>query len=155
PRQAMRLHLEAARLHESLGDRKRALRHYQEAHERDPEYRPAVRGTRRLLLAFGNHSAALPLFDEELRLVSAPRVKARLLYAKGRLLEDHLGLRSAAREAFAAAWELDRGNRTVLKALERLDRASDAWHHLAQTYQRFAEAIPANVDPPLRATLLV
>lgn len=149
-----RLHFEIARLSETpLGDLRRAGAHYQEALSRAPDHVPAIRGARRVLLARKSHQSALALFDAEARVTSAPNRKAALLHAKGRLLEDVMGLRAEARDAYAAALELDRSDATLLKALEQCDLASESWTALARTYERAANAVAG--DPRHRAALVV
>jgi tetratricopeptide (TPR) repeat protein len=151
---AARLHFEIARLSETpLGDLRRAGAHYQEALSRSPDHVPAIRGARRVLIARKSYQGALALFDSEARVTSDPHKKASLLYAKGRLLEDVMGLKGEARDAYAAALELDRGDPSLLKALEQCEAASDSWPALGRTYERTANAVAG--DPKHRAALVV
>jgi cellulose synthase operon protein C len=154
PPRAGRLHYEIARLHESpLADLGAAAEHFQKAYALCPEHVPTLRGARRVLLARRTFQNALPLFDAELRFTSDPAQKALLLYEKGRVLEDQIGQRREAREAYAAALELDKSNATYLKALERVELAVDAWDSLDHTYERAANAVAG--DAQHRAALIV
>jgi tetratricopeptide (TPR) repeat protein len=150
---AARLHFEIGRLCESaLGDLRRAATHYREALAKAPDHLGAIRGARRVLLARKNYQAALPLFEAEARLVPDPRRKAALLLTKGHVLEDVLGQRAEAREAYAAAHEFDRGDVAVLQALAQHDRASEQWEPLARDLERIANAVAS--DPRHRAAVV-
>jgi len=154
PLRAARLHFEIARLSETpLGDLRRAGAHYQEALARAPDHVPSIRGARRVLIVRKSYQSALALFDAEARITSDPRKKAALLYAKGRLLDDVMGLKGEARDAYAAALELDRGDASLLKALEQCEIASESWPALARTYERTANAVSG--DARHRAALVV
>lgn len=153
PLRLARLHYEIARTAEvQLGDPRKALAHYQEALSRSPEHLPSLRGARRSMIARKNYQMALPLFDAEARITSKPEIKAALLFAKGRLLEDVLGQKGEARREYAIAAELDRSAPLILKALEQCDTDAGAWSELARTYERLANAITA--DPEHRAALI-
>ncbi len=154
PLRAARLHFEIARLYESpLRDLRRAVAHYQESHNRAPEHVPTIRGLRRVLISRKGYQAALPLFDAEARITSDPRRKAMLFFAKGRLLEDVLGMRTEARQAYAIALDLSRGDPSTLKALEQVDQQAEAWDQLGRTYEREANAVAT--DSRHRAALIV
>jgi len=149
-----RLHYELARLYESpLRDLGNASDHYQKAYALCPDHLPTLRGARRVMVAKKAFQAALPLFDAESRFTSDPALKAVLSFEKGRVLEEHLGQKRDAREAYVAALELDPQNATYLKALERTDLAAKAWDALDKTYEKTASAVAA--DPRHRAALLV
>lgn len=149
-----RLHYECARLLETpLGDLKRAAEHYLAARELIGDHIPTLRGTRRVLLRQGKAKVALPLFDAEVRLTKSPTRKAVLMYEKGRLLEDELGQKKEARDAYLAALELDESNPTLLKAVERSQRASSAWDALERTFEKTAQAVRS--DTRHQAALLV
>ncbi|MEM8610229.1 MAG: hypothetical protein AAGF92_24280, partial [Myxococcota bacterium] len=108
-RRAARLYFEMARTCEQpLKDARRALQYYQASLERAPDYVPAIRAARRLLLGARMFSDALTLFDAEARVTRQPRDKATLFLLKGRLLEDVLGNREGAEEAYQTAHALDR-----------------------------------------------
>ncbi|MEZ4225037.1 MAG: tetratricopeptide repeat protein [Polyangiaceae bacterium] len=148
-----RLHYELARLYESpLGDLAKAGDHYQQAYQLCPDHVPTLRGTRRVLLARREFSQGLALFDAEARFTGQPASRAVLLYEKARVLEDHMGQRREARDAYAAALELDPTLSTALKAIERLDLAEQLWDALDGTYER--EASAAAEDKRLRAAIL-
>ncbi|MFW6050499.1 MAG: tetratricopeptide repeat protein [Myxococcota bacterium] len=154
PRRAGRLHYEIARLYESaLGDDRRASAHYQEALRYVPEHVPAIRGARRTFVARRNPRAALPLFDAEARLLSDPRRKAALYLAKGRLLEDVLGRRPEARNAYATAFELDRSHPAILKALEQVHTEGADWEALDRVLERAANVVSDDLHH--RAALIV
>ncbi len=154
PQRAGRLHYEIARLCEHpLRDAQRASVHYQQAYDRMPEHLPTIRGLRRTLIALKALKDALPLFDAETRITSDPRPKARLLLAKGRLLEDGLALRGEAYKAYRAGLGLDPSDSSLLKAIEQAELSSDEWSELAQTYARQANSLEE--DPRQRAALLI
>ncbi|MBW2507735.1 MAG: hypothetical protein JRE81_03815, partial [Deltaproteobacteria bacterium] len=103
-RRAARLHFEMARTCETaLDDARRALQHHQAALEHAPDYVPAIRAARRLLIGARMFAEALASFDAEARVTRHPRDKATLLFLKGRLLEDVLGNREAAEDAYQTA----------------------------------------------------
>ena len=103
-RRAARLYFEMARTCEGpLKDARRALQYYQATLDRSPDYVPAIRAARRLLLGARMFTEALALFDAEARVTRQPRDKATLFLLKGRLLEDVLGNREAAGEAYHTA----------------------------------------------------
>lgn len=154
PLRAGRLHYEIARLLESpLSDLGGAADHYQKAYALCPDHVPTLRGARRVLIAKKTFPGAIPLFDAEVRFTADPAQKALLLYEKGRLLEDQMGQRREARDAYAAALELDKHNPTLLKALERVEHAMSAWDSLDHTYEHSANAVAT--DKSHRAALVV
>jgi tetratricopeptide (TPR) repeat protein len=153
PPRAARLHFEIGRLCESaLGDLRRAATHYQEALAKAPDHVGAIRGARRVLIARKSFQAGLALFDAEARLLPDPRRKSALFLAKGRLLEDVLGQRAEAREAYAMAHDLDRTDVAALHALAQHDLASEQWEALARDVERIANAVAG--DPRHRAALI-
>jgi len=154
PRRAALLHFEVARLAESaLGDLRRAAAHYAEALERNPEHLPTIRGARRVWLARKQAQQALPLFDAEARITADPRQKAALFHRKGRVLEDVLKQRDAARHAYATALELDRSDAGILKAMEQAETDAGHWDDLSRTFEREANAVAR--DPAHRAAIIV
>ncbi len=154
PQRAGRLHFEIARLCEyPIRDVRRASVHYQQAYDRMPDHVPTIRGLRRTLIARKALKHALPLFDAEARLTSDPRPKAKLLLAKGRLLEDGLALRPDAHKAYRAALDLDPSDASLLEAMEQAESSGDEWAELAQTYAKQANSLEA--DPKQRAALLI
>ncbi|MEM9195290.1 MAG: tetratricopeptide repeat protein, partial [Myxococcota bacterium] len=151
---AAKLHFEIARLSESpLEDLRSADSHYQQAHRLAPDHLPTLRGYRRVLLARKNFQGALPLFDAEIRITRDPTRKATLHFAKGRLLEDAIGDREKAKNAYETALELDRGDLTVLKAVEQSAFQNQSWDSLSRTYERQANAV--SDDPRHRAALIM
>ena len=149
-----RLSYEIARLLESpVHDIAGAAEHFRKAHELRPEHIPTLHGARRTLIAQKKFQDALPLFDTEVRITSEPHRKALLLYEKGRLLEDGMALKEDARRAYAAAVELERGDPTLLKAVERTDHQAQKWTELDSTYEAAANAVSA--DPRHRAAIVV
>lgn len=152
-RRQARVHFEIARLREHpFGDLDRAEVHYREALKGRPEYLPALRGLRRVLLARRRYDAALRIFDAEAKLLADAEHRAALLLAKGRVLEDHLGRPGDALEAYVAAHELDRSNLSILHALEQRYAADGAWLRLDQTLEQTANA--SNADPHFRSALI-
>lgn len=149
-----RLHYEIARLWEyPLNDPKKAVHHYQFALERAPDHIPTIRGLRRGLIAKRSLRQAADLYDAEARLTPEPHHKARLLFAKGRLLEDSLAMRQEAQKVYASALDLVPSDTLALKALQQCELAAESWPELASTLSREANAVSS--DPPQRAALLV
>ena len=142
PARAGRLHFEIARLSDSgLGDLTRAAEHYQEAHRLMPDHLPSILGARRALLIAGQYQATLPLFDAELRATSSPAKKALVSLEKARILDEKLGQKREARDAYEVALELDETNSSALRAVERAALAAKAWDALEKTYQRAAQVL--------------
>lgn len=153
PARRGRVHYEIARLLESpLGQLDAAFDHYQKSRQSCPDHVPAIRGSRRVALAKKEYAAALALFDEEVRLTGEPNARALLLYEKGRLLEDRMGLRREAHQAYSSALELEPTLATILKAVERVDIANESWDDLDKTYQFAANS--ATGDTKLRAAII-
>lgn len=153
PLRGARLHFEAARLLEHpIQDFDGAARHYQNAYVCNPEHLPTLQGARRSLLALGSFSAALPLFDVEIRLISDARRKAMLLFEKARLLDEQLGLGGVAREALESAVALDPSNLTLVEAAERMARRAGDWPAVDRMLALGADAVSA--DGRMRSALL-
>ncbi len=149
-----RLSYEIGRLHEGpLRDPKVAFTHYEAALTLQLDHIPSLRGARRTALVLGNYQGALPYFDAEARVTADSRRKAALLHAKGRVLEDALGDTDKARKAYRTASELDRGDASILKAIEQRDRDEERWRELDRTLEREANAVRA--DDRHRAALIV
>ncbi|MDH3622409.1 MAG: tetratricopeptide repeat protein [Myxococcales bacterium] len=153
-RRAARLYFEMARICESpLKDTRRALQYYQAALERAPDYVPTIRATRRLLLGARMFPDALALFDAEARVTRQPRDKATLFLLKGRLLEDVLGNREAAEEAYQTARALDRTHAAILHATEQRAFAKQSWEDVDRNLAELANA--AASDDNHRAALII
>jgi tetratricopeptide (TPR) repeat protein len=152
PLRRARLHFEIARQHELGGDFRKAAHHYQEALAKMPEHVPSIQGARRALLAQKSYKEALPLFDAEARVTRDPKGRAAIHVAKGRVLEDLLGQKVEARAQYAVALDLDRSDRSALRALEQADLDAGAYVELARTYEKAANA--ASGDPHHRAALV-
>ncbi|MCC6875276.1 MAG: tetratricopeptide repeat protein, partial [Sandaracinaceae bacterium] len=149
PERAARLHYEMGRLNEiELGDPTHAVEHYQTALRLAPDHAAAIRGARRMLTALGRYPALPALFDAELKLTREPAARARLLYAKARVLEDQLRQNAPALAVYREALAIAPGDLTVLKAVERLLRRDKAWPVLAETYAQLASSVE---DASLRA----
>lgn len=149
-----RLHYEIARLWEHpLGDVRKAATHFQQSYDRIPDHLPTIRGLRRTLTARRALKPAVALFDAEVRLTPNARRKARLLLAKGRMLEDGLGMRAEAREAYRAALDLCGNDFTVLRAIEQMELGQEGWRELERVYAQVANALEG--DPRQRAALLI
>ncbi|HET7545058.1 MAG TPA: tetratricopeptide repeat protein [Polyangiaceae bacterium] len=145
PQRAGRLHFEIARLQDSsLGDLTGAAEHYQTAHRLMPDHLPSILGARRALLQAGQFAAALPLYDAELRATSNAAKKALVSLEKARILDEKLGLKREAREAYEVALELDETNPSALRAVERAELAAKAWDALEKTYQRAAQVLTSD-----------
>ncbi|HEX2731717.1 MAG TPA: tetratricopeptide repeat protein [Polyangiaceae bacterium] len=149
-----RLHYEVARFYESpLGKIEEAVNHYEIAARLIPHHVPTLRGARRVLLGLGRHKAALKMLELELNVAEDSATKAMLLFQKGRLLQDHLGLKSDAREAFEQAADLAPMRLDVLKALAGAEERAGAWEKLTIAFERAANA--ATRFPAERAAYLV
>jgi tetratricopeptide (TPR) repeat protein len=153
-RRAARLYFEMARTCEGpLKDTRRALQYYQATLERSPDYVPAIRAARRLLLGARMFTEALALFDSEARVTRQPRDKATLFLLKGRLLEDVLGNREAAEEAYHTARALDRSHAAILCATEQRSFAKQTWPDVDRNLAELANA--AASDDGHRAALII
>ncbi len=153
-RRAARLYFEMARACEGpLKDARRALQYYQATLERSPDYVPAIRAARRLLLGTRMYTEALALFDAEARVTRQPRDKATLFLLKGRLLEDVLGNRDAAAEAYHTARALDRSHAAILRATEQRSFAQRAWPDVDRNLAELANSAAA--DDGHRAALII
>jgi tetratricopeptide (TPR) repeat protein len=147
-----RLHYELGTLYETqLGDLNLAAQHYRESCRTGPEFRPALRGARRVLAVLGRHHEMLPLFDAEARVTKKTDERAQILAAKGAVLEKHLGDLARAHEVYLQCHDLDEGNVAVLKALQRCQRCLQAWDELDRTYDWLANGIQN--DPHQRAAI--
>ena len=154
PTRKARLSYEVGRLHEGpLRDAKLAFTHYEAALSLQKDHIPALRGARRTALVLQNYRGALPYFDAEARVTADSRRKAALLHAKGRVLEDALGDTEGARKAYQTAAGLDRGDASILKAIEQRDRDEQSWKALDRTLERAANALQG--DDRHRAALIV
>jgi tetratricopeptide (TPR) repeat protein len=153
-RRAARLYFEMARACEGpLKDARRALQYYQATLERSPDYVPAIRAARRLLLGTRMYAEALALFDAEARVTRQPRDKATLFLLKGRLLEDVLGNRDAAADAYHTARALDRSHAAILRATEQRSFAQRAWPDVDRNLAELANSAAA--DDGHRAALII
>lgn len=152
PERAARLAYELGRLYEiELDDLPKAAEHYQAALRHAPDHIAAIHGARRTLAALGRHAALPALFDAEIKATREPKARARLTYAKARVMEEHLRQPGQALKVYREALALDPGNVTILKALERGLRRDKAWTDLAAIYEQLANAVE---DPALRAAWL-
>ena len=153
-RREARLYFEMARTCESpLKDGRRALKYYQAALARAPDYVPAIRAARRLLLGARMFGEALALFDAEARVTRQPRDKATLFLLKGRLLEDVVGNRDAAEEAYQTARALDRTQIVILQAAEQRAFAKQSWSEVDRQLSELANAVAT--DTAHRSALIV
>jgi tetratricopeptide (TPR) repeat protein len=153
-RRAARLCFEMGRTCEdALEDNRRALQYYQATLERAPDYVPAIRAARRLLLGGRMFHEALALFDAEARVTRQARDKATLFLLKGRLLEDVLGNRDAAEEAYQTARALDRSHAAILRATEQRYFANQRWQDVDRNLAELANA--AASDNAHRAALII
>ncbi len=147
-----RLHFECARLWEDpLRDLVRAADHYAKALAAAPEHLPSLRGARRVLLAQGNHQAALAHYDTEARLTQDPARRAWLIHEKALLLEHRLHGRKAALAALVQAAGLAPGDPTIVDSLALLQHVDEAWSGLDHTLDLRASSIN---DGRQRAALL-
>ncbi|UCH28466.1 MAG: tetratricopeptide repeat protein, partial [Myxococcales bacterium] len=137
----------------ALDDTRRALQYYQATLERAPDYVPAIRAARRLLVGARMFAEALALFDAETRVTRHPRDKATLFFLKGRLLEDVLGNREGAEEAYHTARALDRSHAAILRATEQRSYAKQRWPDVDRNLAELANAAAA--DDAHRAALII
>lgn len=136
-----RLHYEVARFYESpLRKLDDAVSHYEMAARLIPHHVPTLRGARRVFMALGRYKPALKMLDAEIYAAQDSATKATLLFQKGRLLADQLGLKSDAREAFEQAAELAPTRLDVLKALANAEEQAAAWRKLTTALERAANA---------------
>jgi cellulose synthase operon protein C len=136
-----RLHYEVARFYESpLRKLDLAVSHYETAARLIPQHIPTLRGARRVLLSLGRYKPALKMLEAEIAVAQDSASKATLLFQKGRLLSDHLGMKSDAREAFEQAAELAPTRLDVLKALANAEEQAAAWRKLTIALERAANA---------------
>lgn len=153
PLRAARIHFEIGRLLESpIGDLVGAAEHYQEAYRAHPDHVPTLRGARRVALGQRNYPLVLSLLDAEVRLTSDPHHKAWLTYEKGRVLEERMGKKSEAREAFTQALAFDTTDLGLLKAAERAEEQAGDWASLEKILEHAANAVQS--DDAHRAALL-
>ena len=151
---AARLCFEMARNCEiALGDLRRALQYYRAALEHAPDYVPAIRAARRLLIGAQMFADALALFDAEARVTRQARDKATLFLLKGRLLEDVLGNREAAEQAYQTAHALDRTHASILRATEQRLFAKQRWEEVDRNLAELANASAR--DDAHRAALII
>jgi tetratricopeptide (TPR) repeat protein len=116
-----RIHLSLGLIIERrLGDVRRAIQHYLEAHRLAPSNLAAIRSARRVFWTRQNWTMVLALLDEELALTSHPGQAARLLYEKARICEEWLANTDGAIAALTDALKQEPGNRQVLLRLRRI-----------------------------------
>jgi tetratricopeptide (TPR) repeat protein len=143
PTRAARLHYEVARLYEGPLADVRAADEYMKAVQAAPDHVPSIRGARRTLVAQNKLKNAIPYFDAEIRATGDPARKARLLLEKGRLFE-RLNDRAGALASYRQGIELSPADASLLKSIERCERASESWDDLARTYEKFANTLDAD-----------
>ena len=149
----------AGRLHHDLGvlleraegKAVRAVEHYRKAAQLCPDHLPSLLDARRCLIALGRQADALPLFDAELRLCSAPQARARVLFDKGRLLE-RLARNDDALTAYREGLALDGRDLDLLRAIVRLLRRAERWDELDAVLAQLAQAI--DQDPAFKAAVI-
>ncbi len=142
PERKARLHCALARLYEmEIGDREKAAEQYQLALRHSPHLGTALRGARRVSTALGRFALLPPLFDAEVQITRDPAARARVLYAKARILETKLRQAGPALLVDREALALDPGNVVILKAIERGERRDHMWQALAHTYETLANAV--------------
>ncbi|HEY6079514.1 MAG TPA: hypothetical protein VIW29_11955 [Polyangiaceae bacterium] len=149
-----RIRFECGRLCESvLAKPDDAITYYRKALVDNASHVPSIRALRRLLLSKGDYGATVPLFDAQIAVTRAAAARAALLYEKGRLLEDRLGQRREAREAFASALELNPGDAALLKAVVRAEIGARAWDALDKSIEQSVAGVKS--DTRHRAALMV
>lgn len=147
-----RLHFEIAQAWElMLDDSAKALYHYQQSVEQSPQFLPALRGVRRLLMAKKSFDEAITLLDAEIRVTGNPKHKAALHLEKGRIFEDHLNGHRKAQQSYLKAATIESGRAEILEALKQVELKSKNWPELASVYEKSANA--AEDDPVYRAAL--
>lgn len=142
PSRKARLSYELGRLYEvELRDLAKAADHYQTALRSAPQHAAALRGARRVLAELGRYAPLPGLYDAEIEITREPAARARLLYAKARVMEEHLRQAGPALVVYREALALDPGNLAILKAIERAQRRDKGWEPLAKTYEQLANAV--------------
>lgn len=150
---AGRLHYEIARHAECpLFDVELASSHYESAYQMCPEHLPSLRGARRTMIAKGEASSAVALFDAEVALTRSARDRAMLLLEKGILLQSALSQPDPARAAFAQARKLAPSDVSVLRASLLAEWRAADWSNVSA----ILEALAAQCDDslPERAAFL-
>ncbi|MGE3634572.1 MAG: tetratricopeptide repeat protein, partial [Sandaracinaceae bacterium] len=149
PARKAQLSYELGRIYEvELDDAAKAAEHYQAALRISSEHAAALRGARRVLARLGRDAALPALYDSEVAITRDPKGRARLLYAKARLMEEKLRQAGPALAVYREALQLDPGNLVILKAIERSLRRDKAFGPLAKVYEQLSNAV---TDPALRA----
>jgi tetratricopeptide (TPR) repeat protein len=137
------------RLHDEAG----AVKSYGRALQSDPSLRPNLWSIRRVFYRRALWPNLLKLIDAEVRFARTDPERADLLVEKGQLLEDKLGDRAGARDAFDRATALDPTSRSALLGRERIalsERDNDAllrvWRQLADITEAPARKVAYLMD---------
>lgn len=124
---------------------------YQNAYKLAPNFVSNIRAARRLFAEVGNWQMVLQLLEAELSANSDPRIHARLLLEKARVLEDRLSREEEAARALEACLALEPTELSVLSELEQTFAERADHESLARVYRLLARALK---DEALKAHYL-
>lgn len=128
PAEAVQLHLELGEVwHEQLNRVDRAETLFSHALEIDPDSRPALRALANLYEGSGNWNLALDMLGREARIAGAGEDAVELWFRMGRIQEDMLLDRAAARESYEQALEIDPSHLPSIGALKNLAEGEEDW----------------------------
>ncbi len=114
---------------------------YQAAFQADRGYLPNLQASRRLFAEVGNWPMVAQLLDAEIEAVEDAPTKARLLFARGEVLNERLSRTPEARASFERAIELDPTNLEILAYLEGILVSSEDRRALVAILIRSAEVL--------------
>lgn len=149
-RRARLLYAAARILDERLGQRREALRRYDEALRDDPRLLPARRALKRLYRQMGQPEMLARMLTEEAELAGSGLERARCLWQRGQVLEA-LGLHDEAAHAYQDALDDVPSFLPALYSLEPRLRGAQDWGRLSRLLR---EAAATTGDPQERASLL-
>src|SRR5262249_5843274 len=126
-----------------LGDEAAAVKNFGRALQSDPSLRPNLWAIRRVFYRRALWPNLLKLIDAEVRFARTDGERGDLLVEKAQLLEDKLGDRAGAREAYDRAAAMDPTNRSALLGPERIARAERDNETLLRVWRQLADATEA------------
>ncbi|MCB9662249.1 MAG: tetratricopeptide repeat protein [Sandaracinaceae bacterium] len=137
---------------ENLKDVDRAIDSYLNALSVDEEEVDSLGALTVLYEERGDHSSALDMMGQLVKLIDDPEGIIDLRFRMGRILEDELGDRGGALEHFEAALDVNPGHLPSLEALRKIHLDSADWLSAAKTLQQEVEYTEA---PRVKSELLV
>ncbi len=141
-------------LEQNLEEQERALAIYKQVLEKNPKSYAAIHGIGRILHRQGSWEELVKLYHHELTSDPDRSDAAILLSRMGRIIDIHLGNRSAAISAYAKALKTDPGYIPAIIALEELARREGAWPQLVKVliqYEQSGDDTTAGVSALCRA----